>query len=74
MSLGTLQSFLKDKNEKGKFASESGHSVILFGKDYYYTGARRRGAPNPIPGPIFDVIEKIYSEIRLRLLAELCPC
>ena len=61
-SLETLQSFLKDQKEKGKFASESGHSVLLFGKDYHYTGARSRGAPNPIPGPISDVIEKIYSQ------------
>ena len=62
--LEPLQLFLKDQKEAGKFASEGDHSVLLFGKDYQYTGARARnkGAFNPIPGPVSDVIEHIYSQ------------
>ena len=59
--LKTLQDFLDDQKQQGKFVSEKGHAVLLFGKDYHYTGARSRtrGASNPIPGPISDVIEHI---------------
>ena len=62
--LGALQEFLNDQKKQGKFASENGHAVLLFGKDYHYTGARSRakGNSNPIPGPISDVIEYIYTQ------------
>ena len=60
--LEPLLIFLQDQKKKGKFASEKGHSVLLVGKDYHYTGARSKGTPAPIPGPIADVVKHIYSK------------
>ena len=57
-----LEKFLQDQKKEGKFAPEKGHSVVLYGADYHYTGARSKGPPAPIPGPIADVINCIYSQ------------
>lgn len=58
--------FLQEEYSSGKFANESGHSVLLYGESYSYTGSKTNPKPEKIPPKLSKIAEDISSALKLK--------
>ena len=61
-----LDEFLKKCRQDKMFSDEKGHSVLLFGEKYKYTGSKTAPNPPPIPKVIGDI-----KYVKIRTMMEI---
>ena len=64
--LREIRKLLEEFKQSGKFAKENEHSVLLFGKPYFYTGSKTSETPDAIPDQITKIAEKITDKLNLK--------
>ena len=63
--LQAVKEFLDDLKSTGQFRQENGHSVVLYGKAYNYTGSKTSQNPDPIPPLLSGVVKKLEEKLNL---------
>ena len=64
--LSDVNNFLNELKSTGKFKRENGHSTVLLGRAYSYTGSKTPTQPEPIPAVLKKVIEKLEEKLSIK--------
>ena len=64
--LEDTMNFLKDQVDQKHFTSENGHSVLSFGEQYTYVGARGNSQSREIPQILETIIQSLTTKLKLK--------